>query len=180
MDRAELIELPLDYLHNHGDQLELLIGDVETEFGWARSAWLEDRLLFLGFYEGEEISGWKSFVKALAKARLCSINERAVKLYKDLGQQANPAVWVFGTAFQRTVWQAVSEVPKGRTVSYKDLAVAINKPRAVRAVGSALGANKIAYLIPCHRAIRGDGSPGGYRWGLPLKTKILSEEATDR
>jgi O-6-methylguanine DNA methyltransferase len=133
----------------------------------------------LGFYEDEMVSGWDAFTKQLVHAKWSNIDHRATELYKELDQQSHRSVWICGTAFQRSVWQAVSDVPKGKTVSYSELAAAINKPMAVRAVGSALGANNIAYWIPCHRAIRGDGSLGGYRWGLSLKTRILSQEATD-
>lgn len=81
-----------------------------------------------------------------------------------------------GTAFQIKVWRFLLRVKPGEVVSYSDLAAGIGHPRAVRAVGSACGANRIAVLVPCHRALRGDGSLGGYRWGLERKRRLLDRE----
>ena len=81
-----------------------------------------------------------------------------------------------GTSFQRQVWAQLKKVPYGKTVSYKQLARAVGKPRAVRAVASACGANPIAIVIPCHRVIRSDGSLGGYFYGLKAKQALLDLE----
>jgi len=82
-----------------------------------------------------------------------------------------------GTAFQLQVWQALRRIPAGQTRSYAQLAQDIGKPAAVRAVGSACGANPIAVLIPCHRVLRADGGLGGFHWGLELKQRLLQREA---
>lgn len=84
---------------------------------------------------------------------------------------------VRGTAFQERVWQALREVPPGSTVSYAELAARIGSPRAVRAVGSACGANPLAVAIPCHRVLRSDGDLSGYRWGVERKRALLLREA---
>ena len=84
---------------------------------------------------------------------------------------------VRGTAFQQAVWRELSRIPPGETLSYAALAARAGNPNAVRAVGSACGANPVAVLIPCHRAVRTDGSLGGYAWGLPIKEKLLAREA---
>ena len=84
---------------------------------------------------------------------------------------------VRGTAFQQRVWQALREVPAGRTVSYSQVAHRIGAPRAVRAVGAAVGANPLAVAIPCHRVIRNDGSLCGYRWGVERKRALIDREA---
>lgn len=81
-----------------------------------------------------------------------------------------------GTAFQHRVWQALRNIPVGQTRTYSELAAAIGAPRAVRAVGSACGANRLALLVPCHRAVREDGHLGGYRWGLERKRQLLNAE----
>lgn len=83
---------------------------------------------------------------------------------------------VTGTDFQIKVWQATMKIPAGTVITYSELAQRIGKPRAVRAVANALGANKIAYLIPCHRVVRKNGELGGYRWGLDIKKKLLEAE----
>ncbi|MBX9662227.1 bifunctional DNA-binding transcriptional regulator/O6-methylguanine-DNA methyltransferase Ada [Novosphingobium sp.] len=81
-----------------------------------------------------------------------------------------------GTAFQIRVWRFLMSVKPGDVVSYSELAAGAEKPRAVRAAASACAANRIAVLIPCHRALRADGSLGGYRWGLDRKRALLDAE----
>lgn len=84
---------------------------------------------------------------------------------------------VKGTAFQEAVWRELRRIPAGETRSYADIAAAVGKPAAVRAAGSANGANNVAVLIPCHRVVRSDGSLGGYAYGLPIKAELLKREA---
>lgn len=81
-----------------------------------------------------------------------------------------------GTAFERTVWDALVTIPAGETRSYADIAKAIGKPKASRAVGRANGANPVAILIPCHRVIASDGSLHGYAGGLDIKLRLLAHE----
>lgn len=83
-----------------------------------------------------------------------------------------------GTAFQQQVWQALRAIPCGETVSYQQLANALGRPKAVRAVASACGANRLAIVIPCHRVIRADGALSGYRWGVARKARLLQREAS--
>ncbi|MEP6632982.1 MAG: methylated-DNA--[protein]-cysteine S-methyltransferase [Luteimonas sp.] len=92
------------------------------------------------------------------------------------GKQAQVPVDLLGTAFQKRVWDALMKIPEGQTRSYAELAAALGTPRAARAVASACAHNRIAIVVPCHRVIRGDGSAGGYRWGLPLKQQLLQRE----
>lgn len=81
-----------------------------------------------------------------------------------------------GTAFQTRVWKLLLSVHEGEVVSYTELARRLGEPKAVRAVASACGRNRIAVLIPCHRVLRSDGSLGGYRWGLDRKQQLLEKE----
>ena len=83
-----------------------------------------------------------------------------------------------GTPFQQTVWRRLQEIPRGRTLTYADLANALGNPGGVRAVAGACAANPVALVIPCHRVIRSDGGLGGYRWGLQRKRRLLSLEAS--
>jgi len=85
-----------------------------------------------------------------------------------------------GTVFQRRVWDALRRIPRGETRSYADIARSIGAPRAVRAVGSACGANPVALIVPCHRAVRADGALGGYAWGLARKKQLLEIEKKSR
>ena len=84
---------------------------------------------------------------------------------------------LYGTEFQQKVWRAVVQIKKGKVVTYSKLAEMVGRPKAVRAVANALAANNIAFLIPCHRVIRSDGSCGGYRWGERVKRQLISREA---
>jgi methylated-DNA-[protein]-cysteine S-methyltransferase len=81
-----------------------------------------------------------------------------------------------GTVFQNRVWKALSEIPFGKTVAYKDIAQRIKNPKAVRAVGTANGKNPFCIIVPCHRVIAADGSIGGYGGGIPAKRKLLEIE----
>ena len=83
---------------------------------------------------------------------------------------------VRGTPFQEAVWQALRRIPPGETRSYAEIAAAVGKPAASRAVGSANGANPVAVLVPCHRVVRGDGTLGGYAYGLEIKQALLRKE----
>ena len=84
---------------------------------------------------------------------------------------------VKGTAFQEACWRELQRIPPGETRTYAELAAAVGKPNAVRAAGSANGANNVAVLIPCHRVIRTGGGLGGYAYGLEIKRKLLEKEA---
>ncbi len=92
------------------------------------------------------------------------------------GKPDDIAVDLIGTAFQKKVWDALMKIPTGQTRSYSDIATQLGQPTATRAVASACARNRVAIVVPCHRVIRGDGSLGGYRWGLPLKQQLLQRE----
>lgn len=81
-----------------------------------------------------------------------------------------------GTDFQWEVWRALQEIPPGSTRSYRDIAIAIGRPAAARAVARACASNRVALLIPCHRVVRGEGTLGGYRWGVDRKRALLRGE----
>ena len=84
---------------------------------------------------------------------------------------------LIGAPFQIKVWEALLRIPTGHVTTYSTIADAIGHPRAVRAVGTAVGRNPISWLIPCHRALRKSGELGGYHWGLPVKRAMLAWEA---
>ena len=92
------------------------------------------------------------------------------------GKQAKVDVDLVGTAFQCRVWDALMRIPPGETRSYAEVATQLGAPKAARAVAGACARNRLAVLVPCHRVVRGDGSVGGYRWGLPLKRRLLQRE----
>ncbi|BDU15289.1 methylated-DNA--[protein]-cysteine S-methyltransferase [Lysobacter auxotrophicus] len=92
------------------------------------------------------------------------------------GRQAQVPVDLIGTAFQKRVWDALMKIPHGETRSYSQVAEQIGHPKATRAVANACANNHLAIVVPCHRVVRGDGSLGGYRWGLPMKQRVLERE----
>ena len=92
------------------------------------------------------------------------------------GRQARVDIDLLGTAFQKKVWNALMRIPLGETRSYAEIAAKLGAPRGARAVASACAHNRVAIVVPCHRVVRGDGSLGGYRWGLPLKQQVLERE----
>lgn len=94
----------------------------------------------------------------------------------DLAALAAQPVRLGGTAFQRRAWEALRRIPPGETRSYAEQAAAIGRPAAVRAVGAANGANRIAIVVPCHRVIASGGGPGGYGGGLAAKRWLLRHE----
>ncbi len=92
-------------------------------------------------------------------------------------QAGETRLHLIGAPFQIKVWEALMTIPSGHVSTYSDIAGAIGNPRAVRAVGTAVGRNPVSWLIPCHRAIRKSGGLGGYHWGLPVKRAMLAWEA---
>ncbi|MDJ0858723.1 MAG: bifunctional helix-turn-helix domain-containing protein/methylated-DNA--[protein]-cysteine S-methyltransferase [Dinoroseobacter sp.] len=105
-------------------------------------------------------------------------------VHAAFGAQANdlskaPLVLI-GAPFQIKVWEALLRIPSGNVTTYSEIAEAIGSPKAVRAVGTAVGRNPISWLIPCHRALRKSGGLGGYHWGLPVKRAMLAHEAAER
>ncbi len=81
-----------------------------------------------------------------------------------------------GTAFQQRVWDALIKIPYGKTSNYKEVAMRIGAPKAIRAVAQACAANKLAVVIPCHRVLRLDGDLSGYQWGIKIKRQLLDRE----
>jgi AraC family transcriptional regulator of adaptative response/methylated-DNA-[protein]-cysteine methyltransferase len=95
----------------------------------------------------------------------------------DEGKAAKlPPLDIAATAFQWRVWEALTRIPAGETRSYGEVAAMIGAPKAARAVGRACGSNKLALIVPCHRVVREDGTPGGWRWGVARKQQLLEGE----
>ncbi len=106
--------------------------------------------------------------------------DRVVAAVEVPGSDPGLPLDVRGTAFQERIWEELRRIPAGETRSYAELAAAAGKPKAVRAAGSANGANSVAVLIPCHRVVRSDGSVGGYAYGSAIKSELLARERGKR
>ena len=94
-----------------------------------------------------------------------------------LGLSGDTALHMIGAPFQLQVWSALLRIPSGHVTTYSQIAQSIGRPKAVRAVGTAVGRNPVSLLIPCHRALRKSGALGGYHWGLPVKRVLLAWES---
>jgi AraC family transcriptional regulator, regulatory protein of adaptative response / methylated-DNA-[protein]-cysteine methyltransferase len=112
----------------------------------------------------------------LVEDRLAELREKILSFIEGEASLARVPLDIRGTVFQRRVWDTLRRIPRGETRTYQDIARAIGAPLAVRAVGSACGANPVALAVPCHRAVRADGGLGGYAWGLQRKKKLLALE----
>jgi len=110
-------------------------------------------------------------------AEFATLVEKVIASVEAPGDFAHIPLDVQGTAFQEAVWRELRRIPPGETRSYAQIAAAVGKPNAVRAAGSANGANNVAVLIPCHRVVRSDGSLGGYAYGLEIKRELLARES---
>jgi AraC family transcriptional regulator of adaptative response/methylated-DNA-[protein]-cysteine methyltransferase len=142
-----------------------------TDKGLCRVSFDEDETaLLLRFPKAEIVAGG---------AALADLAARVVASVESPDRDQNLPVDVQGTAFQEAIWQALRNIPPGETRSYAELAAAIGKPNAVRAAGTACGANHVPIVIPCHRVLRVDGSPGGYAYGTDRKAALLRRERID-
>lgn len=95
----------------------------------------------------------------------------------ELGADGKTPLHLIGSPLQIKVWEALLSIPSGHVTTYGQIAEKIGQPRAVRAVGTAVGRNPVSWLIPCHRALRKSGALGGYHWGLPVKRALLAWES---
>ena len=132
----------------------------------------------LSFDEGEEAlrRRFPNATLVADRGAMASLVEGALAAVKQPSAMPDLPLDIAGTAFQQAVWQELRRIPAGETRSYADIAAAVGKPGAVRAAGSANGANHVAVLIPCHRVVRSDGSLGGYAYGLERKRRLLDAE----
>ncbi len=156
-------------------------GISHTPFGSALFAGTSRGLCHLGFIETHVDAECARLFARWPAARFAQDDARAESLARQVwGTGTRPADLLLhaqGTPFQLKVWEALLRLPDGADVTYTDVARNIGRPEAVRAVASAVGANDIAWLIPCHRVLRKGGALGGYRWGLDRKRAMLAWES---
>lgn len=151
---------------------------VDTMLGKMLLAATDKGICRLSFDEDEgELA--RRFPKAdivAGGAALEQLVKGAIEAIEHPAQMPDLPLDVAGTAFQQAIWNELRRIPAGETRTYADIAAAVGKPKAVRAAGSANGANNVAVLIPCHRVIRTDGGLGGYAYGVERKEKLLNAE----
>jgi len=155
---------------------------VSTWLGWALVAATERGICMTALGDGRaalEADLRRRFPAATldgADAALTGWAERVVRFITRPAEQLDLPLDIRGTAFQAQVWRALQKIPPGRTASYTEIAAALGRPRAVRAVAQACAGNKLAVLVPCHRVVRSDGELAGYRWGIERKRALIARE----
>lgn len=159
-------------------------GFAQTPFGWSLLGESPRGITHLSFVDtADRREGAALIQRQWPRATIQWNDSTASRLADTIFQPSSSSGWrafVRGTAFQVRVWRALLQIPTGSLVSYGDLAAALGNSDAARAVGTAVGQNPIAYLIPCHRVIRETGALGGYRWGITRKRAILAWEKAQR
>ncbi len=161
--------------------MKIRFGSAVTPFGMALIGWTSRGVCHLAFYDESSSALEKELALAWPEAKLLRDDHGAAQLVAKIfsaQSHANSVHLVLrGTNFQIKVWEALLRVGSGELLSYSQLANLAGSPRASRAVGSALAANRIGYLIPCHRVIRESGDVGQYRWGSERKVAMQAWEA---
>lgn len=166
-----------------GAGLTIFWGWFDSPFGPALVMGTEKGICGMGFAsETGEAAAMEDMIARWPGARFVEdpmmLRPWALAAFGADGQEREIApLYLIGAPFQIKVWEALLQVPSGHVTTYSEIAQAIGKPRAVRAVGTAVGRNPISLLIPCHRALRKSGGLGGYHWGLPVKRAILAWES---
>jgi AraC family transcriptional regulator, regulatory protein of adaptative response / methylated-DNA-[protein]-cysteine methyltransferase len=173
---------PAEYKRK-GEGLTISYGTHETPFGYAFIAITTRGILALTFLSVDEsIDELVSLKNTFPKAEFIENQEDTSIFINQIfveSDSKNPlTLLVRGTNFQIKVWEALLKIPSGKLACYEDIAKLIDKPTAQRAVGTAIGSNHIAYLIPCHRVIQKIGTTGNYRWGEYRKKAILGWEGS--
>ncbi|BCX48230.1 bifunctional DNA-binding transcriptional regulator/O6-methylguanine-DNA methyltransferase Ada [Haloferula helveola] len=166
-----------------GDGWVMRAGFAETPFGRAVIADNPRGLCHLAFGDDESDDDMLAWVaadwpRATLKRDDAMAAEWVDRIFRDGSGELKACVRA--TPFQLQVWRALLRVPSGRLVSYGELSADVGRPKAARAVGTAVGSNRISYLIPCHRVIRETGALGGYRWGTIRKRAMIARESLER
>ena len=171
---------PAEY-KNGGKNLAINYSFAESPFGNILVASTIKGVCYMAFHEDEN----QAFVHLMFKfpyatftRKLDMLQQNALFIFqRDWSKLAQIKLHLKGTTFQLKVWEALLKIPMGRLSTYGNIARQIDYPNASRAVGSAIGHNPVAYLIPCHRVIQSTGETGGYMWGSTRKSAILGWEA---
>ncbi|GAA4650141.1 methylated-DNA--[protein]-cysteine S-methyltransferase [Kistimonas scapharcae] len=164
-----------------GGGLVIGFGLAPTPFGQALLGWTPRGICHLVFCDSDESVQIESLKSRWPESTLqrddLAASQLSGRIFAKELERGKLHLVIRGTNFQIKVWEALLQVPSSRVVSYRQLAELAGVPKAQRAVGSALAANTVGYLIPCHRVIRSDGELGSFRWGVARKQAIQTWEA---
>ena len=169
---------PGDYARK-GAGLHIRYGWFDSPFGEVLAMGTDKGLCGLGFSQDwTQDAAFADLSGRWPKAHFSETPEAIAPWVRAaFGQSGEARLHLIGAPFQIKVWEALLRVPSGHVTTYSEIAGAIGKPRAMRAVGTAVGRNPVSFLIPCHRALRKSGALGGYHWGLPVKRALLAWES---
>ena len=166
---------------------KIIYGLHDVQVGQIVAARSDGGLCWLGFmvskaqgaYKGDGLTRMKRYFPTSELVRndknTKGLVEEIIQAW-DRDRLKDIALDLRGTAFQRDVWQALLKIPKGKVVSYGDIAKDIDRPKASRSVGSAVGENPVSLIVPCHRVVPSSGGLGNYGWGTDLKKRLLEIE----
>ncbi len=166
---------------NGGEQLHINYSFAETPFGAVIVASTVKGICYMAFAEDEQ-EGFANLQQQFPNAKyhqvVDMIQQQALYVFtQDWSKLSEVKLHVKGTSFQLKVWEALLKIPTGNLATYSSIAASLQQPTASRAVGSAVGDNPVAFLIPCHRVIRATGEFGQYHWGSTRKAAMIGWEA---
>lgn len=167
-----------------GRGLEVVYGYYKTPAGEMFVALSGDAVCYLGFAPGGErdfpVRRMKNHMPFAAFSQndqaIAKIARKIMAIWQGNDAAKKIPVILSGTGFQQRVWTELLKIPHGKKVSYKDVAVAIGRPTASRAVGGAVAANPVSLIVPCHRVVQSNGDINNYAWGNIIKKKLLEME----
>ena len=166
---------------NGGENLSINYSFAATPFGSVIAAATAKGICYIAFTDNQTEAVntlQKRFPNARYHHTTDEIQQKALSIFaQDWSNPGEIKLHLKGTDFQLKVWKTLLEIPQGQLTTYGNIASKLNNPNASRAIGTAIGDNPVALLIPCHRVIRSSGELGGYHWGLTRKTAIIGWEA---
>jgi AraC family transcriptional regulator, regulatory protein of adaptative response / methylated-DNA-[protein]-cysteine methyltransferase len=164
---------------NNGQHLFIYYDAYPSLFGNVLIASTDKGICFVHFYENEKnvlTTLQKMYPEAIFQNKQVPSHLDVLDVIQGLPTKNKITLHVKGSPFRLKVWNALLSIPEGQLTTYQNISKSIQSPGASRAVGSAIGANPVAYLIPCHRVIRNDGDLGGYMWGPDRKCVLIAWE----
>jgi len=165
---------------NGGENLHINYSFAESPFGNIIVASTSKGICHIAFYDDENIALanlQRQFPAAQYQQILDKEQQNALFISHDWSKLHQIKLHLKGTDFQLKVWEALLKIPMGKLATYGNIAKQLQNPNASRAVGTAIGDNPVAFLIPCHRVIQSSGALGGYHWGVNRKTAMIGWEA---
>lgn len=160
-----------------GENLDITYGFAYSPFGNTMIAFTKKGICSLEFYDDSYDDVFDRLQETWNKAKFIQDNKKAQEILDRIFiQKEKMDIFVKGTNFQINVWKALLNIKEGEVSTYSDVAQAIGKPNATRAVATAIGSNHVGFLIPCHRVISKSAAMGGYRWGIDRKRVVLAYE----